>query len=184
MLCINRRRLKVIEQFRLLWNQHAAWTRFAINAIVLELPNEEEEEVNRLLRNPVDFGKALCRFYGEKKARHFTKLLTEHLTLAAAMIKAMMAGNNAEAARIKKEWYTNGDEIVRFLAAINPYWSYKQWRKMFFVHLGYVTDLATTLMNGKYTENVKIYDKFEIEALMMGDMMAYGIIKQFKRRLR
>lgn len=58
MSCINNNQLGAILEFRLLWNQHAEWTRMAINSITLNLPNDEEE-VNRLLRNPKDFGVAL-----------------------------------------------------------------------------------------------------------------------------
>ena len=180
--CINPKELNVILEYRLLWNQHAEWTRMAINAIIFQLPNQQEE-VNRLLRNPIDFEKALSFFYGKRKAQHFSSLLTEHLVLAADMIQAMMAGDTQKVQEITCKWYQNGNEIAEFLGCINPYWSYTEWREMFLIHLGYVTDLATTLLGNCYKENIKIYDKFELEALEMADVMARGIIRQFPRKL-
>ena len=181
MSCINKKELNLIKEYRLLWNQHSEWTRMAINAIVLELPNEDEE-VARLLRNPLDFGEALEVYYGKRKSDQFADLLTEHLILAADMIKAMMAGNNSEAERIARLWYENGDEIASFLGSINPCWSYMKWKEMFFMHLLYVQDLATTMMNQHYEENIRIYDKLELEAMEMADYMSCGIIKQFPRK--
>lgn len=181
MSCINRKKLQLIQEFQLLWNQHAEWTRMAINAIVLELPNEDED-VNRLLQNPVDFAIALEPYYGPEKSEEFEELLTEHLQLAAQMIKAMMAGNTVEAERIAVLWYENGNMIAGFLGDINPCWSYEKWKEMFFMHLHYVTDLAITMINEQFEENVETYDVFELEALEMGDYMSHGIIKQFPKK--
>lgn len=178
MLCIGPRELYLIKEYRLLWNQHAEWTRMAINAIIFELPNKAEE-VNRLLQNPVDFGNALQVFYGRAKAARFTELLTEHLTLAAQMIEAMMAGDCVEAARIRQRWYENGNEIASFLACINPCWSYMRWKEMFFMHLDYVERLATTLLQQEYQENIDVYNQLELEAMEMADYMSAGIIRQF-----
>ncbi len=178
MLCIGPRELYLIKEYRLLWNQHAEWTRMAINAIIFKLPNQPEE-VNRLLQNPVDFGNALQVFYGRAKAGRFTGLLTEHLTMAAQMIEAMMAGDCAEASRIRRLWYENGNEIASFLACINPCWSYTRWKDMFFKHLDLVEALATTLLKQKYQENIDVYNQLELEAMEMADDMSGGIIRQF-----
>lgn len=181
MNCINKYKLNLIVKIRLLWNQHAEWTRMAINAIVLRLPNEQEE-VNRLLRNPIDFKKVLEIYYGKKNASRFTDLLTEHLMLAADLINAMIADNRKQAEKIARIWYKNGDEIALFLSDLNPYWSYKEWKDMFFTHLGYVLDLATTMINQQYEANIRIYDKLELEAMEMADVMSYGNIRQFSKK--
>ncbi|NLK07902.1 MAG: acetylglutamate kinase [Firmicutes bacterium] len=179
--CINPKELKLILEFRLLWNQHAEWTRMAINAIIFQLPNKQQE-INRLLRNPVDFGKALEVYYGRKRAHQFTALLTEHLVLAADMIEAMMAGNTQKVQEIRCQWYQNGKEIAEFLGCTNPYWSYTEWKEMFFIHLRLVNDLAVTLLENRYEENIQVYDTLELEALEMADVMARGILREFPRR--
>lgn len=183
MSCINKSELGLRQHFRLLWNQHAEWTRMAINAIVFASPNEDAE-VNRLLQNPIDLGVALDRFYGEKVAYQFTSLLTTHLQLAAKMIKAMLAGHQAEAEMAKRSWYKNGDEIARFLSHVTPCYSYAEWQEMFFTHLRYVESLATTLLEGRYEANVEVYDSLELEALKMADMMSRCLIMRFPRLFR
>ncbi len=181
MQCITQSELEIIKEFRLLWNQHSEWTRMAINAIVLMLPNEELT-VNRLLRNPTDFGKAFSAFYGEAVGNRFADLLTEHLVLAADLVKAIMAGNTEEAEAINTRWYANAEEIAVFLGRINPCWSEAEWREMMFTHLGLVADEALTLINKEYQRNIDIYDLIEAQAMEMADTMSEGIIDQFFRR--
>jgi len=181
MECITQSELEVIKKFRLLWNQHSEWTRMAITAIVLMLPNEEQT-VNRLLRNPTDFGLVFRTFYGEAIGKKFADLLTEHLVLAADLIKAIMAGNNEEAEQINKRWYENAAEIAVFLGCINPCWSEAEWKEMYFTHLQLVADEALTLINKEYQKNVDIYDVLEVQAMEMADKMSEGIIDQFLRR--
>ena len=178
MQCISKTELEIINRFRLLWGQHSEWTRMAINAIVFALPNEEVT-VARLLRNPNDFAKTLRIFYGERVAARFSELLTEHLVIAAELVKAAMAGNSVEA--LERRWYQNAEEIAMFLGKINPCWSVQEWRKMLFEHLRLVKDEAVTLINGEYQLNVDVYDILELQALEMADMMSEGIIKQFIR---
>ena len=178
MNCINRLELALIENIRLLWSQHANWTGAAVTSIILKTPNEEYV-VNRLLRNPKDFEVALTPFYGKVCAHHFNALLTEHLQLAAQLIKAIMAGEPCEARQLKKQWYANADEISMFLGSINPYWSADEWRAMFYIHLGYIMDEVHHLINKEYQKAIEVQDRLELEALEMGDMMARGILMQF-----
>lgn len=181
MECITKTELEIIKRFRLLWNQHSEWTRMAINAIVLMLPNEEQT-LNRLLRNPNDFGMTFSIFYGDRIGNRFSHLLTEHLVLAADLIKAILAGNTAEAEDINTRWYRNSNEIAVFLGRINPCWSEAKWRDMYFTHLQFVADEAMTLINKEYQRNVDLYDALEIQAMEMADMMSQGIIDQFIRK--
>ncbi|MDR7870723.1 MAG: hypothetical protein RIN55_07700 [Tissierellaceae bacterium] len=181
MECITRNELDIIKEFRLLWNQHSEWTRMAIDAIVFNLPNEEQV-VNRLLRNPKDFGMTFSRFYGSSIGNRFSDLLTEHLVLAADLIKAILAGNLEEANEINARWYRNAEEIAEFLGRINPCWSEEEWREMYFEHLQFVADEAMTLINGEYQRNIDVYDALEEQAMEMADTMSEGIIDQFIRQ--
>lgn len=180
MECITRAELETIKKFRLLWNQHSEWTMMTITAIVLGLPNEEEA-VNRLLRNPVDFGMALSTFYGDRIGNRFSELLTEHLVLAADLIQAILAGNTAEAEDINARWYENACEIAAFLSRINPCWSEIEWRNMLFTHLQLVAEVIDTLINKEYQRNIDVYDVIEAQAMEMADIMSQGIIDQFFR---
>jgi len=154
------------------------WTRLTINSIVGRLPDEKPTTA-RLLRNPQDFAEALKSFYGEKIANQFAKLLTEHLTIAAELVKALQAGNKQAAADANKRWYANADEIAAFLSRINPHWSESVWKNMLHEHLRLLTKEVATRLSGDYVQNVALADSIQNQALEMADEMTRGIVKQF-----
>lgn len=55
-----------LNHLRMLWEQHIAWTRMTIISIIAGLP-DVDFVTKRLLRNPLDFKKALKPYYDEKK---------------------------------------------------------------------------------------------------------------------
>ncbi len=178
--CIGPSQIKLMNQTRLLWEQHGNWTGMAITSISFKLPNEDAVTA-RLLRNPKDFETFLKPFYGEKVASKFEKLLTEHLQLAAQFIKAQLAGNCTEAMNFKKEWYRNANEISAFLASINPFWSERLWRNMFYEHLCVITTQFEYYVNKCYKAAVDSQDFLEKGVLMMADIMYEGLVKQFHK---
>ncbi len=178
MFCINQYQLDLIKQVDILWVQHSEWTYMSFMGVVFKNSNEKDL-INRLLRNPVDFGCFLRGFYGDRVACHFTNLLTEHLQLAISLVRFTMAGATMEAEQINKRLYENADEISLLLATINPYWYYPNWRDMFYLHLDLAKEMAGQMIEGNYRESIETYDKFEAEVMMMADMMARGILKEF-----
>ncbi|MNI07359.1 hypothetical protein D3C73_603660 [compost metagenome] len=166
------------QQLRALWSQHVYWTRLTVNSIIDRLPDEQETTA-RLLRNATDFAAVLEPVYGSEVASSFAKLLTEHLTTAAELIKAMQARNSAAAMEAQKRWYANADAIADFLSQINPYWSREEWRNMMYEHLNLLTKEINTRFAGDYKENVALSDSIEQQALGMADVMTNGIVQQF-----
>ncbi len=166
------------DHMRLLWEQHVYWTRMVILSMVFALPDVESVTA-RLLRNPKDFEAALKPLYGEDAAAKFAELFTSHLTIAAELVKAAKAGDNAAAADAEKRWYANADQIAAFLGSINPFWSVEEWQKMLYDHLAMTKTEAVYLLTQKYADSIRIFEKIEQEALAMADMMTAGIVKQF-----
>lgn len=166
------------NHLRLLWQQHAVWTWSTITSLVFGLPNTDFV-VARLLRNPVDFERALQPYYGVRIAAKFRELLTGHLVIAADLVKAAKAGDNKAAAEAERKWYANADAIAALLGNINPYWSQEQWRRLMHHHLELVKAQAVNMLGGQYEASIAAYDENEIHVLGMADVMAEGIIKQF-----
>ena len=52
------------------------------------------------------------------------------------------------------------------------------WRCMMYDHLEMTEMEATLRLNGKYEDDIRIFDKIETEALKMADYMYCGIINQ------
>lgn len=168
----------LINKLHMLWEQHIVWTRLTITSILTDSP-DVELVTNRLLQNPVDFETALRPFYGDKIAAEFRKLFTDHLTIAAQLVKAAKAGDTAAAAQAEKNWYANANEIAIFLSRINPYWSQRNWQLMLYDHLKLTKAEAVAILTKNYSESIRLYDEIEKQALEMADVMAEGIIKQF-----
>lgn len=167
----------------ILWEQHVYWTRLVMISIINHLP-DEQATTKRLLRNANDFEKAFRFFYNEKISHDFGTLIRDHLLIAGEMVKAAAAGDNQSVINAEKRWYQNGDEIVNFLAAINPYWSEGKMKEMWYEHLTLTKSEALTILNQQYPKSIAIFGRIEQEALLMADSFAGGLIKQFPERFR
>jgi len=168
----------LMNEIRMLWEQHGFWTRSAITSIALDLP-DVDFVVKRLLQNPKDFEQALSPFYGDEIASKFSDLLTSHLVIASELVKAAKAGDNKAASDAEKQWYANADEIAAFLGSINPYWSQEDWKMMMYAHLALVKAEVVNMLTKDFESGIQVYDEIERQALEMADVMAEGIIKQF-----
>lgn len=176
--CYSVAQVELWNKNRLLWEQHVTWTRMAITAIVFKLP-DLEFVLARLLRNATDMGNALRPYYGDEIADAYSKLISEHLTIAAELVTAAVNGETAKVEEKEAEWYRNADEIVEFLHAINPYINKEEFRRMFYSHLALTKFEAVNMIQGNYALEVQVFDRIEAEALMMADMISEGIFRQF-----
>lgn len=176
--CLSEGRLQLTNTLRRLWMEHVMWTRSFIISTAFNLP-DLNDTTNRLLRNPKDFAEALRPLYGSDKADKFDKLLTAHLLIAAALVKAAKAGDTRAADEQRKLWYANADDIASFLSSINLYFSKAAWKAMLYDHLKMTENEAVQLLTGQYAASIEQYDAIENEALKMADEMARGIVMQF-----
>lgn len=165
-------------QMRMLWQQHAAWTKMTIDSIV-EGSADEEFTTRRLLRNPADIAAVFRPLYGNAIADRLQELLTEHLVLAAQLVKESKAGETAAAAETERRWYANGNEIAAFLNSINPFWGRAEMERMWREHLDLVKAQAVARLNGEYETEIARYDEGEQLLLRMADVLTAGIVRQF-----
>ena len=175
------------EQLRMamhkLWEDHIVWTRNVILNIMDDLPGTEQA-VNRLLSNQDDIGNAVKPFYGEAGGKELTRLLREHITIAADLLKAAKTSNNSAFDAANKKWFANADDISNFLSKANPNWKLNDMEKMMNDHLTLTTDEAVARLKKDYAADVKAYDKVHEEILMMADMLTDGIINQFPEKFK
>ena len=179
MNCPNR--AAIFKIWRKLWEQHVMWTRSLIISKVDKL-GDEAIVTARLLRNPSDMGNELKPFFRQSSIDIFVKLFTEHLVLAAKLVDAAIAGNSQLVDQIDREWFRNADEIAQLMHEFFPSESRDSWQMMMHEHLKLTKEEAVLRIGRKYSENVKIYDTIETQALEMADMIASGIIRGFFRQ--
>ncbi|WP_238177708.1 hypothetical protein [Paenibacillus contaminans] len=171
------------QTFRTLWEQHVAWTRMLIISIASGLP-DEAAVTERLLRNAPDMAAVFRRYYGGRVASEFNRLFTEHLVLAAQLVKAAKAGNSKAVAEAERKWYANADEIAAFLSRINPNWPKPVLQKMLHEHLRLTKAEAVQRLSQNYKADIATYDQIEKQALEMADAFTEGIVKQFPHKFK
>ena len=172
------------DEMRRLWEDHVTWTRLAIISLTTDAP-DTEATVGRLLQNQTDIGNAVKPFYGEEAGAELTRLLREHILIAADLIAAAKGGDQAAVADAQSRWVANADEIAGFLASANPrFWHLDEMKAMLHEHLRLTTDEALARLHGDWAADVAAYDEIHLQALGMADMLSRGIVKQFPGRFR
>lgn len=167
----------LMGQIQQLWQQHVYWTRFFIISTAANL-GDLKAVTNRLLQNPKDFAQLLAPIYGTKTACRFQELLTQHLLIAADLINAAKKGEIEKANCVRKKWYQNADEIAEFLSFVNQCWNKDKWKDMLYSHLEMTEKEATLRLQGKYAEDIEVFNNVENEALKMANYMFCGIINR------
>lgn len=164
---------------RALWEEHITWTRLFVVDFVAAAPELEATKA-RLLRNQTDIGAAVAPYYGEQGGQALAKLLTDHIVLAAGVLAAAKAGDRAELAAAKDQWYANGNDIAAFLYTANPaHWPLADMRTMMKDHLDNTLAEAVAHLTGEWADDIAAYDRVHRQILTMADMLSAGITGQF-----
>ncbi|HXF82044.1 MAG TPA: glycosyltransferase [bacterium] len=169
---------------RVLWEDHITWTRLYLVSAIAGLP-DTQPTAQRLLRNQTDIGNAVKPFYGEAAGAKLTALLRDHILIAADLVGAAKAGDDAKTAAARRRWYANADEIADFLSSANPrHWPKAEMRSMMREHLDLTLAEATARLKSDWALDISTYDKIHRQILGMADMLSAGIIAQFPAKFR
>jgi hypothetical protein len=167
---------------RKLWEDHVTWTRLAIISLETGTP-DTDATVARLLRNQTDIGNAIKPYYGAAAGSELTRQLRTHILIAADVIAAAKAGDEAKLADALARWDKNADQIAKVLNSVNPrYWPLATMKAEMRMHLKLTTDEAVARLQGHWQADVAAYDKVHRHILHMSDMLSDGIVKQFASR--
>ena len=181
---ITQKELAFRNDMRRLWEDHVTWTRLAIISLTTDAP-DTEASVGRLLKNQTDIGDAIAPFYGDAAGDELTRLLRDHILIAADLIAAARMGDEAAVADAQSRWTANADDIASFLASANPrYWTLDEMKDMLHEHLRLTTNEALARLQGDWAADVAAYDDIHLQALGMADMLSTGIVAQFPKRFR
>jgi hypothetical protein len=176
--------LRLRSDMRKLWEDHITWTRLAIISLTTGSP-DTQATVGRLLRNQVDIGNAIKPFYGPAAGSRLTALLRQHILIAADLVAAAKAGDQAKLGDAQDRWAANADQIATFLSRANPRaWKLAAMKAMMREHLKLTTGEAVARLQGNWAADVAAYDAVHRQALHMADMLSSGIVAQFPRRFR
>ena len=178
---ISKKELALRNDMRRLWEDHITWTRLAIISLTTDAP-DTDATVGRLLQNQTDIGNAIKPFYGDAAGDELTRLLRDHILIAADIIAAAKAGDTAGVEEGQARWRANADEIAAFLHAANPrFWKFREMQQMLYEHLDLTTTEVVARLQGDWDADVAAYDQIHLQALDMADMLSTGIVRQFPR---
>jgi len=167
------------DTMRRLWSDHVAYTRLFIVDAVAGTP-DTNAHTQRLLQNQTDIGNAVAGFYGRAAGDKLTALLKDHILIAANIVTAAKAGNNAKVASENKRWHDNATDIAKFLHGANPTnWPEATLQSALFMHLDQTLNEATHQLKGDYAGSIKDYDAAMDHMLMVADILTKGIEAQF-----
>jgi hypothetical protein len=179
---ISQKELALRNDMRKLWEDHVTWTRLTIISLTTDAP-DTSATVGRLLQNQVDLGNAIKPFYGEAAGDELTRLLRDHILIAADIIAAAKAGDADGVADGQGRWRANADEIAGFLNAANPRsWKLGEMKAMLYEHLSLTTSEVVARLQADWAADVAAYDRIHLQALEMADELSAGIVKQFRHR--
>jgi hypothetical protein len=181
---ITREELALRNDMRRLWEDHITWTRLAIISLTTDAP-DTEATVGRLLANQTDIGDAVKPFYGEAAGNELTRQLRLHILIAAEVVEAAQAGDQAKLADAQARWQSNADDIAGVLNSVNPrHWELAVMKAEMHKHLTLTTEEAVARLQGDWTADVAAYDEIHEHILHMSDLLSTGLVKQFPRRFR
>ena len=170
------------DGMRKLWEDHITWTRLFIVSAAADLP-DKQATTERLLRNQQDIGDAIKPFYGRAGGERLSELLTEHILVAADVLAAAKAGDQAAVERHSRIWYRNGKQIADFLHEANPrHWAKREMRAMMREHLDLTLAEAVAHLTRDHRADIRAYDRIHRQILGMADMLSDGIVAQFPKR--
>jgi hypothetical protein len=173
--------LDAMQQWRVLWTDHAVYTRLYIIESLDGSP-ATGAAAGRLLKNQEDIGNAIKPFYGEAAGNQLTVLLKEHILIAVDIVDDVKAKNATKQAADEARWTKNADQIASFLAAANPNWPEGAVRELMYMHLATTKAEVSARASHDYPADVKAWDAVYDHILTMSDAIAGGVISQFPEK--
>ena len=181
---VTQKELALRSGMRQLWEDHIVWTRLAIISLTTGAP-DTEATVARLLRNQVDIGNAVKPFYGRAAGNKLTAELRQHILIAADLVAAAKAGDQAALADAQARWERNADDIAAVLNSVNArHWKLAVLKAELHKHLRLTTDEAVARLQGDWAADVAAYDQIHHHALHMADLLSSGLVRQFPGRFQ
>ena len=181
---ITREELALRSGMRRLWEDHITWTRLAIISLTTDSP-DTDATIGRLLENQSDIGDAVKPFYGDAAGNELTRQLRLHILIAADVVAAAKAGDQAKLAAAQTRWQANADDIAGVLNSVNPrHWKLAVMKAEMHKHLDLTTQEAVARLQANWSADVAAYDAIHDHILHMSDLLSTGLVKQFPKRFR
>lgn len=180
---LNAKQIHLKMDMRKLWEDHIMYTR---NYIISALANLDDANAvaKRLLKNQDDIGNAIKPYYGMQAGAKLSKLLREHILIAAKVVDAAKTHNDQALGEEQQKWTANADDIADFLSSANTNWSTSYLKDMLHKHLTLTTGEVVSRLKSDWKSDINFYDRGHAHMLMFSDALSDGIVKQFPDKFK
>lgn len=179
--CLSPKMVQLKTAMQKAWIDHTIWTRTYIVSVMSDRP-DQQDVLDRLLRNQQDIGNLIKPYYGEAAGNQLADLLKEHIVIAGKIVMAAKAGNQADVNKLNADWQRNADEIARLLSGANPNWPFKTLQAMLYTHLKWMNEIIINCLQGNWKADIAATDQNEIHMIHFADILTAGIVKQFPEK--
>lgn len=159
-----------------LWIDYLVWVRDYLYALIRHGTDLRYIE-NRFTRIISDFSNFLTPYYGEEATKQFEDLLMQHIRLLSEFGATVHSAEDY--VPLRDAYYSNANDIARFLAGINPNWEETAWQEILQRQF-YLEEYLTWLLHREdYDEYISQYDNVYASIQQIISYMIDGIAKQF-----
>jgi len=174
-LCFTYEQLNIVSTFQRLFTKLAVLMRDTIISWVFKNPNYNSVAQN-LMATPAELRNALIIFYGPAIADRFSGLLTNFISNIFTTLEGYGSNNQELLNQSVQKWYSDADDLSKFLDSINIFWTEQQWQNLLYQYIQLKFAMVTSLYTGDYDHEQLIYNSIFDLTTIMGSFMAQGLI--------
>lgn len=133
----------------------SVFMRAYINTDIDRSPRAESN-AERLLTMSNDFRNTILLFYGPELADRFNNLFTSFIAKPTNVIEGFLSNNQQLINQSVSNWYSDANELAKFLANINLYWDEYQWRNLLYQYIQLELQMITSVVSNDYQREIQI----------------------------
>lgn len=165
-------------EMRELWHAHVQRTYHFIVLAVARLPDMAAmgAVARHLHANQDDIGALVARHFGTAAGTALAALLHAHIDIAAKVVSASVAKNDAAANAAIAEWRRNGSALAAFFHGANARVPLAALEALMTEHLNTTAAELDACLRGQWAEAETAYDRVVAHAMVMADALTDLII--------
>ena len=149
---------------------------------IIDNRSGNDEAIENLRKKQIDIGNALRPYYRDEITNQLTKLLDGHVTASIEFFKAVKNEDANDLETAKQKWYTNADSILMYLDGSAPFVSSNEMTQAVHELLSATIDEALAHLKKNSTAETTAYEKVHGQIIIIADMFADAVIKQFPEK--
>lgn len=170
------------DEMRLLWTQHAAWTRTLLVETLAGSSSTPHAKV-RLREVHADLGDAVRPYFGDESADELTDLLEAESAAAIKLFESAQAQDQAAVTEATIEWRAQSRAIAELFANQSTSWDQEALRKTFDAHIDTTLAQVSARLEGDWAADIRAFDQLEDRNVVIADAITQGLAEAFPEQV-